>query len=920
MDACLAAWGPGGVGRANARIRHFAAEMSRGSDPGGRPVRQSRGGDTSTKGGSQGNDGRQTQDCTDFLGCEPEGLAQSTPPREGFLRFEVFGWNIGGCDMSDLTSSIREAAKASLDPLSLIALQELPRAEEGWSSEKHGGFEILSFRPKEAWRGSGVAYHTEHWSVLRKVVAGRGVWVKLKGLSHGCVLWVGSAHFTPGCTQSQYEREVADFMQGAPRGSDPVVVQVDANAALRWNMFDSEILPVGKDGKSNEFLGVLESKGFRMIAPDAHRLHLPTSRPRQEGRKGNIIDYMASRRVQLGKLQVHQDSHLVLGTDHELLQGSFRLPLGRVHQRVSTRPRVWKGGINQIDRMDQEVLVSLARTCTVPKRGHGYRDPQTVKHAIQVARVQKSKEAWVAVRALRKRARAQWEKDRLARASQGDWQAVRESKERFRTGWEHEFAELHAGDPHQVVHDHLSSVYEGVKPKPNQGIFTGHTEPFSEAEFDLALQQMKGGKSVGLDGTSKELFEGIVATPGGKQHVIEYFNRILITHDVPEQWNMPLMILLPKLSKPLQPKDLRPISMGSSASKLFSRMLLNRTLQHIQARTHSQCAGPGRQTSDYIFTVWRVLELEREWHEGLCLLKLDVAKAFDSVHRERLLQRLEERMGDSSEFRCWRALLQESQALLQTPWGSSLVAMTQGIKQGGVESPGFFAMLAEVCVQEAAERYGWHREDQALQGFPHSEVLFMDDGVLWARGTAHLEKKVNQLTHVLAEYGLKLNGQKCQLLCSPYWGGSRFVHISGVKVESVETMEVMGLPMRVGMTPCELIAPLIARARSKFWSLKHLLRASTGLKGRLQTMARLVGGAVLWCLSALPPDRSAMGLLNTTQLQLTIWAMRLERRAGGRLGRVPKTCIQVLSGCHVQCRHRTMEHLLVETLVAVCRT
>ncbi|CAE7726001.1 pol, partial [Symbiodinium sp. CCMP2456] len=640
---------------------------------------------------------------------------------------------------------------------------------------------------------------------------------------------------------------------------DPVVCQVDANAPLGWTPFESVVLPVGKDGKANEILGQLEAKGFRLLVPPKEQFEVPTSRPRQEGRVGHIIDYMCSARVQHGLFRVHVDSHLVLGTDHELLQGDFALPVQRVHRRHPTRPRVWTGGVDQIDHVDQQVLVELAAKCTVPLRGEGYRDPEEVKTAI-------------------------------ARS----WRVG--CKDTNRTGWEHGFAASQLEDPHKVVHDHLQQVYKGAKVMGNEGPFQGDTKAFTEEEFDLALGQMKGGKSVGIDGTSKELFVGLVSVPGGKQHVLEFFNRVLVTHDVPQDWNIPLMVLLPKIAAPKLAKDLRPISMGSAASKLFSRLLLNRTLQHITARTHSQCAGTGRQASDYMFTIWRVLELEREWHAGLCLIKLDVAKAFDNVDREKLLERLKERMGDGSEFRCWRALLQESPALLQSPWGSSQVMMSQGIKQGGVESPGFFAMLAEICLQETASRFRWHEDPDVFEGFPYHDVLFMDDGILWAKGADRVEQRIRQLMVLLGEYGLKLNGSKCQFLCSPHWKGRKSIVIAGETVSAGQSVEVMGIPMRVGMTPCELVGPLLSRARAKFWTLKHIFRSKTGLKGRLQTMSTVLGGTALWCVSALPPDRSAMGLMNTAQLQLTIWAMRLGKR------------------------HDEVEHHVVEAVVAVFRT
>ena len=819
-------------------------------------------------------------------GCETsraectEEPGQREGPRvsEGEFHVGIFGWNVGGCDISDLASAVKSAASRALAPDDILVLQELPRAGAGWATEKQGSMQILSHRAESAWRGSGVAFHQDRWAVIKRMHAGRGVWVLLKHVTQGCKLWVGSIHLTPGATHAQSEQEMTAFMKPSPVGAIPVVCQCDANAAIRWCDHDGQVMPAGMDGKANEVLGQLESRCLRVLPPAEDQRHTPTSRPRQEGRRGHIIDYMSSRGVSRTRLRVHVDSYMVLGTDHELMEGTVVLRTGTPNLRFSTKPRVWIGGVERVHRVDQQVLADLATRCTKRAPGLSYRDPPEVKAAVRKAQFLKSKESWCQVRSLRKQARKKWEADRLARASQGDWAALKGCKPQKQSGWEHAFAEAQPGDPHTTLHDHLETVYRGDGVQPNPGVFPGETKGFDLEELRAALGQMKTGKSVGVDGTSAELLRAVAELPGGSEHLLEFMTRTLVTHEIPRDWNVPLMIILAKVASPLEAKHLRPISMNSAVGKLFSRMLLNRTMPHLVARTHSQCAGVGRQSSDFLYSVWRVLMLEREWHSGVCMLKLDIAKAFDTVDREQLLQKLQARMGDCSEMRCWRALLQDCEAVLQSPWGTSLLGMKRGIKQGAVESPAFFAMVAEACLEEAATRFQWGSLPEVFPGMPYHDVLFMDDCIIWSRGVQGLQHKVRQLQVVLSEFGLKLNGAKCQLLCSPFWTGPKHIMVSGERVDACQEMEAMGLPMKVNMTTSELAAPLISRARSKFWSMHHIFRSKTSLRGRLRTMATVIGNSALWPLAAFPPDRPAMGLLNTMQLQLTIWAMRVAKR------------------------------------------
>ena len=212
----------------------------------------------------------------------------------------------------------------------------------------------------------------------------------------------------------------------------------------------------------------------------------------------------------------------------------------------------------------------------------------------------------------RKLARKKWEQDRLARAATGDWQAFREYKRQGPVGWEIDYAEAQSSDVHESVHDHLKQVYAGLVVTPYPDTAT-HATAFTVEELQAALVGLKTGKSVGIDLTSAELLQGLVSVKGGMIHLLEFFNRVLTTRDIPRAWNRPLVVLLPKVPAPTSATQLRPIALGSSASKLFAKMLLARVKHLLGFQTHAQCAGSGRQASGLLFSLFRLLELSREW-------------------------------------------------------------------------------------------------------------------------------------------------------------------------------------------------------------------------------------------------------------------------------------------------------------------
>ena len=677
----------------------------------------------------------------------------------------------------------------------------------------------------------------------------------------------------------QHEGEVQDHFGGLPRDAERVVYQGDINTGFTWTRDRDDITAVPREGKGTTFHQVVAEKGLEMGVPSEEQLQTPTSRPRQEGKQGQCIDVMCYRGLRLRQWHIHTDSYMKLGTDHELCHAECVVAEKQRYPRHESAPRQWVGGVAQIDYLDQSKVEELAQQCTKPAPGKGYRDPKEVRQAFKQAKISGTPQAWKQALKQRKEARRKWEQARLLRASQGDWGHFKALKPKRQQGWDVGFAEAQVGDPHQAVHDHLTEVYGGREDAEMPEKWVGDVRGFTVEELRLAVSQLSKGKSVGVDKTSTELVLGLVEVPGGEQHLLEWYNRILATQEIPSQWNRPLLAMLPKIAAPKRAKELRPIAMGSSVSKLFSKLLINRCLHLLTPSTAMQCSGPGRQTCDYLFSVIRLFELCREWGVPLAVFKLDFEKAFDKLDRGKLLQRLEEKLGPGAEMNCWRGLLRGTVGVLQTPWGCTDIHMRTGIKQGAVESPTFFAWIAELIMEETAVKYSWREGSHIFQDFPVEEMLYMDDGMLWNSSLTNLQTRVEQLSVEFASYGLQLNLQKCQLYASTSVAAPRHIRVHGEQIAAVETLEVMGLTLKIGMSVYELASPLASRARAKFWELKHIFRAQGGsMKQRAQVMQRVVGGAALWCICCIPPDAATMTMLNSVQLQLMVWLLRFAKR------------------------------------------
>ena len=269
------------------------------------------------------------------------------------------------------------------------------------------------------------------------------------------------------------------------------------------------------------------------------------------------------------------------------------------------------------------------------------------------------------------------------------------------------------------------------------------------------------------------------------------------------------------------------------------------------------------------------MQLEREWKWGLCFLKIDVEKAFDSLDRRRFLDRLSTKLGANEVLRCWWHMFSHTDAVLQTVWGESVVNMTTGIRQGSVESPQMFATVMDWILTDFQNDTIAVGE---LEGLNLSEIAFVDDIIAWNRSRQGMSSRVNALVHELGQWGLKVNAAKSQVYISHFNKDEGHVTVNGVPVPTDDHLTVMGLHLKAGVTAREALAPLFAKVKARYWATKHIYRAKVPLEGRLRLMNRTLGNQALWCAAAFFPDKQALQTVNVLQSQLVIWSMRLSKQ------------------------------------------
>ena len=196
-----------------------------------------------------------------------------------------------------------------------------------------------------------------------------------------------------------------------------------------------------------------------------------------------------------------------------------------------------------------------------------------------------------------------------------------------------------------------------------------------------------------------------------------------------------------------------------------------------------------------------------------------------------------------------------------------------------MESPAFFGKVIEWAYEEARVAGKWEGDTMAMPGLMVDGVAFMDDGVLWEGGVDRLRKKVEDLTAALRRWGLSLNHSKSRLYVSPH-AVTKPMLIEGTEVKADDHLEVMNIRFKVGATATELMQPVFAMARRKFWAHRHVLIGKGSIKDKLTLFSRVVTNSAPWCSPAIVPDQQALSAANAHLMLMITWMTGSKRKTG----------------------------------------
>lgn len=367
--------------------------------------------------------------------------------------------------------------------------------------------------------------------------------------------------------------------------------------------------------------------------------------------------------------------------------------------------------------------------------------------------------------------------------------------------------------------------------------------PVTVEEVGAALDRAANGRAADEDGIIMEQWkEGGAEVQGAVAGVL---NRMLAGEKVADMGRVKMTLLHKK-----GPKDVvgnyRALSVGPMLEKLFSMVWGGRMTRWAEENKLLDPAQYGfrarRSTMDAVFVVDALMTLARERKESLILVFVDFTKAFDTIDRDMLWDKLA-RMGVPEEvLAMFRMAYGEVWGRIQDADGtkSAYVRFLTGVKQGDPLSTLFFILFINDVVAFlrangalGVDVRGEEAGGEAAQVLNIVALLFADDTTLVAKTMADAHKQLMLLSAYASTNRLEVNVLKTE------WMGLRIkttaggLTYRGKPLEKVDYFPLLGVLLESTGRSKQHLAGRQARMTAALGVWKRLVKLQPGMPIKL---------------------------------------------------------------------------------------
>jgi hypothetical protein len=377
---------------------------------------------------------------------------------------------------------------------------------------------------------------------------------------------------------------------------------------------------------------------------------------------------------------------------------------------------------------------------------------------------------------------------------------------------------------------------------------------FSLDELKTTIDELHGEKAPGPDGFSANFFKKCWNMIS--QDLLAVMNQMHALQG--RHWNLlntASIVLLPKKQEATDAKDYRHVSLMHNAAKILCKMLANRLAPELH-----KLVTPGqsafikvRSIQDNFLYVKNVIKQAHKRKSPLIFLKLDIAKAFNSLNWGFLLKVLEA-MGFGQRWRDLVSLIlatSSSRILLKGRLGKPFYHK-RGLRQGDPLSPMLF-ILAMEPLQCLLEQATWRMiiSPLALRAARFRASFYADDAALFVNP---IQADISAIHQILILFGnssgLRTNLDKCVAYVVACVG----INLQHVLQDFTGNVGVfsctyLGLPLGVRKPKHVEVQPLFCRVMSRLKGGKGKMMS---FKGRIILINSVITATATYFLTIFP--------------------------------------------------------------------
>lgn len=383
--------------------------------------------------------------------------------------------------------------------------------------------------------------------------------------------------------------------------------------------------------------------------------------------------------------------------------------------------------------------------------------------------------------------------------------------------------------------------------KPEILPMTEPVPPILTSEIEKALHTLRKNRAPGPDRIENEILKSCANALTVPLTIL--FNKIIETKIVPTQWNIAEIILLHKKGPRENINNYRPISLTANLSKVFLKIIKNRTYPLLDRNQPCEQAGFRKKysTVDHIHAVNQLFEKAREYNVEINALFIDFNKAFDTVYHEKIWEALARQGTPVTFIKILQNLYKNASAYVKLDKKGTSFRVKRGVRQGDPLSPNLFNAVLE----HAFRMLDWEEKGIRIDGKRLNNLRFADDVILVSSQVDELGKMAADLKKVCEEVGLKINMSKTKFMSN---NPKAKLLLDGTELEKVEEYSYLGQTISTNNKFNAEINKRIKNGWKSFWALKYVFKSKMKLPTKIKILdscviPSLTYGAQTWALT-----------------------------------------------------------------------